>query len=326
MGFYWRIWSLALDGTSTGYGSSYVPDDTTLAMDSANAIGAKWMRIWLFEAGQGLTIDGNGYVASVLPDFWSNLDDVMAKAKNSNVLIYPTLFTSPPGQADGDMSKFANWFTDPQAQTAMLNNAVLPLVQRYSDGPIAAWQLYNEMNGKYWFTNPYWQGSASSTYVSNADARTWISAMVSAIKGVNGNFKVSTSQMLCDDAYHPPQSNNNDYVGTGLDFYDIHVYSDNGADLIPASDLGLDGPVILGEFGEITAEGPDHQSQVLQNFLATAVSGGWSGALYWTLGSQYPTAAQNAGLSCPDAQNIYSLFNCEGQPVEAYTTFQSFNA
>ncbi|KZP19937.1 hypothetical protein FIBSPDRAFT_862152 [Athelia psychrophila] len=59
--------------------------------------------------------------------------------------------------------------------------------------------------------------------------------------------------MLCDDAYHPSQSNNNDYVGTGLNFYDIHVYSDNGADLIPASDLGLDGPGILGEFREITS-------------------------------------------------------------------------
>lgn len=62
--------------------------------------------------------------------------------------------------------------------------------------------------------------------------------------------------------------------GTCLDFYDIHVYSDNGTDLIPVSDLGLDGSVILGEFGEVTAKGPAHQSQVLQNFLAAAVSGG----------------------------------------------------
>lgn len=43
-------WLSAQEGT--GYAGVYVPDDTTLAMDSANTIGAEWMRIWLFEDGQ----------------------------------------------------------------------------------------------------------------------------------------------------------------------------------------------------------------------------------------------------------------------------------
>jgi len=48
----------------------------------------------------------------------------------------------------------------------------------------------------------------------------------------------------------------------------------NGTDLLPVSELGLDGPVILGEFGEKTAEGDAHQATVIQNFLTTAKSGG----------------------------------------------------
>jgi hypothetical protein len=43
-------------------------------------------------------------------------------------------------------------------------------------------------------------------------------------------------------------------VGTGVDFYDIHIYSDNGAEIPAASAFNLDKPVYLGEFGENTGE------------------------------------------------------------------------
>ncbi|RUS24455.1 hypothetical protein BC938DRAFT_473552 [Jimgerdemannia flammicorona] len=69
----------------------------------------------------------------------------------------------------------------------------------------------------------------------------------------------------------------------GVDFYDIHVYNDNGY-LPTAAAFGLDKPVLLGEFDEATASGAAHQSTVVANFVANAVSGGWAGALYWTLG------------------------------------------
>lgn len=39
-----------------------------------------------------------------------------------------------------------------------------------------------------------------------------------------------------------------------MDFYDIHYYSDNGAELPAASAFNLDKPVYLGEFGELTGE------------------------------------------------------------------------
>lgn len=53
----------------------------------------------------------------------------------------------------------------------------------------------------------------------------------------------------------------------------------SGADLISAGTLGLDQPVILGEFGELSAQGEAHQATVVQNFLSKAKSGGWAGAL-----------------------------------------------
>ncbi|TDL18603.1 glycoside hydrolase [Rickenella mellea] len=295
-----------------GYGPSYVSSDTTNAMSGAQQIGAKWMRIWLFESGQGLTVDGNRHVTGVRSDFWTNLDNVVSQANSHGIKLYPTLFTTAPGT--GDMTKVANWFTDSTAQSMLLNNVILPFARRYSgNGAIAAIQLYNEMNG---FTNSYF----NNVQVTNAQAKTWISATVKAIKGVNGNYKVSNSQILINDQYHPASSSNKDYVGTGLDFYDIHSYSDNGSELPKASTFGLDQPVLLGEFGELTGEGDAHQSQVVSNFMNAARNGGWAGALYWTLGN----IGNTNGMNCPDSKLVQSLYNCEGKARQAWTTFKNF--
>lgn len=42
----------------------------------------------------------------------------------------------------------ANFFTDSNAQTALLNNLIKPFIKTYgSNSNIAAFQLYNELNG-----------------------------------------------------------------------------------------------------------------------------------------------------------------------------------
>lgn len=43
-------------------------------------------------------------------------------------------------------------------------------------------------------------------------------------------------------------------AGTSVDFYDIHIYSDNGMEIPAASAFNLDKPVYLGEFGESMGE------------------------------------------------------------------------
>lgn len=66
--------------------------------------------------------------------------------------------------------------------------------------------------------------------------------------------------------------------------YNIHVYNDQGA-LPAASAFNLDKPVYLGEFGETSAQGDQHQNDVVWNFYKAAQSGGWAGAFYWCLGT-----------------------------------------
>lgn len=64
--------------------------------------------------------------------------------------------------------------------------------------------------------------------------------------------------------------------------------SNDQGTLPTAAGLGLDKPVVLGEFGESTAQGDAHQATVVQNFLNNAKNGGYSGAWYWSLGEETP--------------------------------------
>lgn len=122
-----------------------------------------------------------------------------------------------------------------------------------------------------------------STYSVNQGAvKTWVTNTVKTVKAKTTK-PVSVSQILISDQYHPASSSNGDYIGTGVDSYDIHVYNDAGT-LPTAAGLGLDKPVVLGEFGESTAQGDAHQATVVQNFLTNAKNGGYAGAWYWSLG------------------------------------------
>lgn len=276
---------------------------------AAKDIGAQWVRIWLFEDGQGLNVDGNKYVTGLKSDFETNFNDVLSHAAANGIKVYPTFFNYAPNTNDFPI---ANFFTDSNAQNALLNNLIKPLIKTYgSNGNIAAWQLYNELNG---IANPYFSG-----YVINqATAKAWVTSTTAAIKSVNGGAQVSVSQIYINDAYHPVGTSNVDFKGTGVDFYDIHIYSDNGAEIPAASAFNLDKPVYLGEFGELTGEGDQHQNDVIYNFFVAAKAGGWAGAFYWNLGF----AGSQPGVCGTDSTIKYTLYNCEGGQRGGYNEFK----
>lgn len=64
---------------------------------AAKDIGASWVRIWLFENGQGLTVDGNKYVTGLKSDFTTNFNNVLSHAAANGIKVYPTFFNYPPG-------------------------------------------------------------------------------------------------------------------------------------------------------------------------------------------------------------------------------------
>lgn len=63
---------------------------------AAKDIGAEWVRIWLFEDGQGLNVDGNNYVTGLKSDFETNFNDVLSHASANGIKVYPTFFNYAP--------------------------------------------------------------------------------------------------------------------------------------------------------------------------------------------------------------------------------------
>ncbi|KAJ7717179.1 glycoside hydrolase superfamily [Mycena olivaceomarginata] len=257
----------------------------------------------------GLVVDSNRYVTGLKSDFKTNFNDLLSHAAANSIKVYPTFFNYAPDTTDFPI---ANFFTDSNAQNALLNNLIKPFIQTYgSNSNIAAFQLYNELNG---IANPYFSG-----YVINqAVAKAWVTSTTAAIKSVNSAAKVSVSQIYINDAYHAVGVSNRDYIGTGVDFYDIHIYSDNGAEIPAASAFNLDKPVYLGEFGENTGEGDQHQNDVIYNFFVAAKAGGWAGAFYWNLGF----AGNQPGVCGGDSTIKYTLYNCEGGQRGGYNEFK----
>ncbi|KAJ7088946.1 glycoside hydrolase superfamily [Mycena epipterygia] len=298
-----------LSSSIQGYTAVYSSSDMAATFAAAKDIGAEWVRIWLFEDGQGLVVDSNGYVTGLKSDFETNFNDVLSHAAANGIKVYPTFFNYAPDTTDFPI---ANFFTDSNAQNALLNNLIKPFIKTYgSNSNIAAFQLYNELNG---IANPYFSG-----YVINqAVAKAWVTSTTAAIKSVNSAAKVSVSQIYINDAYHAVGVSNVDYIGTGVDFYDIHIYSDNGAEIPAASAFNLDKPVYLGEFGENTGEGDQHQNDVIYNFFVAAKAGGWAGAFYWNLGF----AGSQPGVCGSDSTIKYTLYNCEGGQRGGYNEFK----
>ncbi|KAJ7822882.1 glycoside hydrolase superfamily [Mycena olivaceomarginata] len=286
-----------LSSSIQGYTAVYSSSDMAATFAAAKDIGAQWVRIWLFEDGQGLVVDSNRYVTGLKSDFKTNFNDLLSHAAANGIKVYPTFFNYAPDTTDFPI---ANFFTDSNAQNALLNNLIKPFIQTYgSNSNIAAFQLYNELNG---IANPYFSG-----YVINqAVAKAWVTSTTAAIKSVNSAAKVSVSQIYINDAYHAVGVSNRDYIGTGVDFYDIHIYSDNGAEIPAASAFNLDKP------------GDQHQNDVIYNFFVAAKAGGWAGAFYWNLGF----AGNQPGVCGGDSTIKYTLYNCEGGQRGGYNEFK----
>jgi hypothetical protein len=102
-----------------------------------------------------------------------------------------------------------------------------------------------------------------------------------------------------------------EFQGLGLDFYDFHVYADNGYVPTVAS-LNVDKPIYMGESGQGTNEVSDSlQNTAEANFLSNTDSGLYAGLGIWDY--------DYCGSS-----DIYQMLesNCSWRPVDS--TIENF--
>jgi aryl-phospho-beta-D-glucosidase BglC (GH1 family) len=225
------------------------------------------VRIFVFEALEGLQFDQKGYVKGLDPELVQNFATAVELAKKHGLHLYLCL-----GIDFHDVCK-ANQVPDivcnAKARQAYVNNAIKPFVRRFKgDKGIFAFDVYNE---------PHYDLKDGNWIIM----RNFLAANVTGIHAVDSTRLVSVGAGI--DAIR------DGYLSQlGLNFYDVHKYGDNGV-LPPVAALNVSLPVIVGEFGPNDAPRPpdeDRQAKAVENFLCNARDGGYAGACHWSY--EYP--------------------------------------
>lgn len=252
---------LGIDPHHVDYGLAYNSSSMNSHLADMHNMGIKVVRLWLFQDDQGCTLDGSGNITGVTSQFWTNLDDTVRLAGNNQIALY---LTTNGGRADfQENSTLLNSF---------INNALKPLVQRYKgNSAVFAIDAMNEIDG----TVAGNSGNYTNTGSTWSQAEAYIKTIASAVHSVDSGRLVS-----CSTGWHT-WTNISNFKGLGLDFYDFHVYADNG--YVPtASSLGLDKPIYVGEYGQGTKSWSDSiQNTVGANMLSNTDNGGYAGAGIW---------------------------------------------
>lgn len=163
----------------------------------------------------------------------------------------------------------------PDGRARLLDSVLAPILDRYSrSGAVAAWDIINEPD---WVTGRFgrWHGPG---IVSRGAMRAFISEAVGLVHGM------ATQPVTVGSASTRSLSLMRDL---GLDFYQAHWYDrhDRHSPLDrPVAVLGLDRPVLLGEFPTRNSSRPP------ADIVEIARLRGYAGALAWPARSDDPAS------------------------------------
>lgn len=181
----------------------------------------------------------------------------------------------------------AHVLADGENREALLNSVLRPLLERYGNEPgIFAWDIMNE---------PEWIKT-----VDAVDVRAFLSDSAALVHSCTRHpVTVGSAGTRWRDRY----------ADLGLDFYQVHWYDSlkhQPSLETPASQLGFDRPVLLGEF-------PTRGStRTPDEIVEAARSAGYAGAFYW---SSLSKDACSAGSTKRDPAYISSnAFTPERMP------------
>ncbi|MCA8920234.1 MAG: hypothetical protein KDD82_00415, partial [Planctomycetes bacterium] len=245
--------------------------------------GGSVVRVWILEglAKEGVVWDGHR-PEGVEPALLANLRTLAGLAEAEGVRIYWTLLDGnwPDHWPKG--IEFERWFNvlnDAYGHGARFRARVLgPILGVLRERPQVnyALDLMNEVQG----------GVRGHVWPDDwTGARRFVAAMSGFVHAQAPGLKVTASGGHHTAAWDLLRGR---FDGLGLDFYDVHAYSDRGK--IPfgrfvarhARCKGL--PIVLGEFGQKRAElDPALQARVVRGMLADAKRLGFSAAFAWRL-------------------------------------------
>lgn len=248
--------------------------------------GGSVLRVWILEGKdkEGVIWKGHRPVG-VQPALLKNLRRLTRLAQAERVQIYWTLMSAnwPDHWAKGiESERQFNVFNDKYGHGALFRRVVLkPILEVLAEQPAAnyAFDIMNEVQGsvREHFWPDGWKG-----------ARRFIKAMSAFVHAHAPGLKVTASSGHHSAAWDILLGR---FDGLGLDFYDVHVYSNRGKISLGrflvrhARRKGL--PIVLGEFGQKAPQvDPALQARVTRTFLAHAKRLGFAAAFAWRLSDE----------------------------------------
>jgi len=263
------------------------------------SIGFQVVRVWLMERAEGLLVDKDGIITGLHDTFLTNLDDLVERARDQNLRLYLCLSTTW-----GDV-KYPSPVVSDKQQAAYLERAVKPLVKRLRDNKVVfAIDVFNEIESEV--------RDDAKQKATIAQARNFIRNSVQAVKAADPKRLVSAGSGW--HGWKPVQDGQ--YKGLGLDFYDIHVYSDDGY-LPHVRELNVDKPVIVGECGQAAKRDDDEvQRKAVTGFLRNASAKGYAGCFVWAYGpkEKYFNLVRDSGEHRPVVGEIKQIINGQAKP------------
>jgi len=245
--------------------------------------GVRVVRWFLFcDARAGIQINQDGTVKGLDPYVFKDIDVALEIARKHNIMIVFVLFdfsllqpakptarkVAAPGHMRAQLGGHREFVTNPKVRQTLFDNVVKPVLQRYgNNGAVVAWEVINE---------PEWvmpMGSSKDTIP--------VSDMQDFVRQAAQLVHENTAQVVtvggADRRWCSVWKN------VGLDFFQFHHYPymewyvpyDR-----PASELGLDKPVLIGEFPTAATK------RSLTSYLDLALKNGYAGAFPWSYRAQ----------------------------------------
>jgi hypothetical protein len=246
------------------------------AFATLSARGLRWVRWFMLCDGRaGLRVSPGGLPEGLDERFFADADAAVALAAEHGLrLMFVLLNFDWLGQARwvdgvqirgrGDILKL------PKRRAALLETVIEPILERYGRHPaVWAWDVINEPE---WATRFGGLGAkGDSLPASAATMRELILDVVAAVRR-HTDHRVTAGLVSARGL---------DLVrGVDLDFFQLHWY-DSVQDQVPLDDpvatLGLDRPVLMGEFPTVGSARP------ARAIVEAAHRGGYAGALAWSL-------------------------------------------
>ena len=228
----------------------------------------------LCDGRSGIRFDSHHLPVGLDDSFFPDVDALLAAANRHHVRVMPVLLDfhlcSPLELVHGvQLGGRTHLIAEPEGRTVLIDRVLKPILERYRDDEtVAAWDVINE---------PEWCLRRLRKFRHTADR---LGALQQFLHEAVQCVRASARQPVTVGCAGTWQLHLVKPVG--LDFYQVHWYERFGWSALerPVAELGLDRPVILGEFSGVRSRWE------IADVLDTARRAGYQGAFVWSLLSE----------------------------------------